>query len=323
MKAMIRDTYGPPAQLRLADIDPPEIGAGDVLIRVHAAGVDQAVWHLVTGLPYLARLGGFGVRRPKNRVPGADVAGRVEAVGRDVTTLRPGDEVFGTCDGAFAEYARAAADAVVPKPADVTFEQAASVPTSACAALQALRDKGRVQAGQRVLVIGAGGGVGSFAVQLAVAMGAEVTGVCSAGKADLVRSLGATEVVDYTRTDVTTGERRFDVIVDIAGHRPLRRLRRVLNRHGRLVIVGSEGGGRWIQGMDRQLRAIALSPFVSQHLGTLISAERSEDLRHLAELMAAGTVVPAVDRTFPLADLPAAIQTLRNGQVRGKVVVVP
>lgn len=323
MKAMIRDTYGPPDQLRLADVDRPAIGAGDVLIRVHAAGVDQGVWHLVTGLPYLARLAGFGMRRPKNPVPGADVAGTVEAVGDQVTTLRPGDEVFGTCGGAFAEYARAAADSVVLKPAAVTFSQAAAVPTSACAALQALRDKGRVQAGQRVLVTGAGGGVGSFAVQLAVAMGAEVTGVCSAGKADLVRSLGAAEVIDYARTDVTAGPARFDVILDIAGHRPLRRLRRVLTRRGRLVLVGSEGGGRWIQGMDRQLRAIALSPFVGQHFGTLISSERADDLRHLAELMAAGTVVPAVDRTFPLADLPEAIQSLRNGQVRGKAVVVP
>lgn len=317
MKAMVRDTYCSPDALRLSDIDKPVAGDDDVLVRVHAAGVDQGVWHLVTGLPYVVRIAGL----PKSRVPGLDVAGRVEAVGRNVTRFRPGDEVFGTCGGSFAEYACAREDRLAGKPANVTFEQAAAVPTSAVAALQGLRDRGQVRAGQRVLVIGAGGGVGTFAVQLAKALGADVTGVCGTTKTELVRSIGADDVIDYTREDFADGARRYDLILDTAGRRSLSRLRRALTPRGTLVIVGGEGGGRWLQGTDRQLRALLLAPFVRQRLRALMSAEREEDLRHCGELIEAGKVTPIVDRTYPLSEVPEAIRYLREGHARGKVVI--
>ncbi|MEU7893490.1 NAD(P)-dependent alcohol dehydrogenase [Nonomuraea sp. NPDC049152] len=320
MKAMVRETYCSPDLLRLADIDQPDVGDDDVLVRVRAAGVDQGVWHLVTGLPYLSRLSG-GLRKPRARVPGQDVAGRVEAVGRNVTRFRPGDEVYGTCDGSFAEYACAREDRLAPKPANLTFEQAAAVPASALAALQALRDRGSVQAGQKVLITGAGGGVGTYAVQLAKAFGANVTGVCGTTKTDLVRSLGADDVVDYTREDFTEGTRRYDLILDAAGHRSLSRLRRALTRTGTLVIIGSEGGGRWLQGTDRQLRSLLLSPFVRQRLRALLSTPRQEDLRTLTELIETGRITPAVDRTYSLDQLPEAVRHLRNGHAAGKVVI--
>ncbi|MFI6799427.1 NAD(P)-dependent alcohol dehydrogenase [Streptosporangium canum] len=321
MKAMVRDAYCSPDALRLGDIDKPVAGDDDVLVRVHAAGVDQGVWHLVTGLPYVVRVAGFGLLRPGSRVPGLDVAGRVEAVGRNVTRFRPGDEVFGTCGGSFAEYACAREDRLAGKPANVTFEQAAAVPASAVAALQGLRDRGQVRAGQRVLVIGAGGGVGTFAVQLAKALGADVTGVCGTTKTDLVRSIGADDVIDYTREDFADGARRYDLILDTAGRRPLSRLRRALTPRGTLVIVGGEGGGRWLQGTDRQLRALLLAPFVRQRLRVLMSAEREEDLRYCGELIEAGEVTPIVDRTYPLSEVPEAIRYLRGGHARGKVVI--
>lgn len=321
MKAMVRDAYCSPDALRLGDIDKPVAGDDDVLVRVHAAGVDQGVWHLVTGLPYVVRVAGFGLLRPGSRVPGLDVAGRVEAVGRNVTRFRPGDEVFGTCGGSFAEYACAREDRLAGKPANVTFEQAAAVPASAVAALQGLRDRGQVRAGQRVLVIGAGGGVGTFAVQLAKALGADVTGVCGTTKTDLVRSIGADDVIDYTREDFADGARRYDLILDTAGRRPLPRLRRALTPRGTLVIVGGEGGGRWLQGTDRQLRALLLAPFVRQRLRVLMSAEREEDLRYCGELIEAGEVTPIVDRTYPLSEVPEAIRYLRGGHARGKVVI--
>ncbi|OUC95483.1 NAD(P)-dependent alcohol dehydrogenase [Streptosporangium minutum] len=321
MKAMVRDAYCSPDALRLGDIDKPVAGDDDVLVRVHAAGVDQGVWHLVTGLPYVVRIGGFGLLRPGSRVPGLDVAGRVEAVGRNVTRFRPGDEVFGTCGGSFAEYACAREDRLARKPANVTFEQAAAVPASAVAALQGLRDRGQVRAGQRVLVIGAGGGVGTFAVQLAKAFGADVTGVCGTTKTDLVRSIGADDVIDYTREDFADGARRYDLILDTAGRRSLSRLRRALTPRGTLVIVGGEGGGRWLQGTDRQLRALLLAPFVRQRLRALMSAEREEDLRYCGELIEAGKVTPIVDRTYPLSEVPEAIRYLRGGHARGKVVI--
>src|ERR1700733_5892251 len=255
MQAIVQDHYGPAQDvLRLEEIDRPTIGDGEVLLRVHAAGVDRGVGHLMTGLPYPVRLAGFGVRAPKDRVRGREVAGSVEAVGPGVTTLAAGDKVFGISEGSFAGYARAKADKLAPLPGGLTFEQAAAVPVSALTALQAVRDHGRVRAGQKVLVIGASGGVGTFAVQIAKAYGAEVTGVCSTAKMDLVRSVGADHVIDYTRGGIADGAQRYDGIIDIGGNRPLRQLRAALTRRGTLVIVGGETGGRWLGGFDRSLR---------------------------------------------------------------------
>ena len=321
MKAIVQDEYGSADVLRFEDVDRPAVGDDDVLIRVHAAGVDPGVWHLMTGLPYMIRLG-YGLRKPKTRVRGVDVAGRVEAVGRDVTRFRPGDEVFGTSySGTFAEYAGARQDRFALKPANLTFEQAAAVPISACTALHALRDKGGVQPGQDVLIIGAAGGIGSFAVQLAKAFGANVTGVCSTAKADLVRAIGADDVIDYTRDDFADGTRHFDLILDMAGRRSLSHLRRALAPTGTLVIVGGEGGGRWLGGFDRSFRASMLSPFVRQRLSMLISTERQEDLQLLSELIEAGKVTPVIDRTYALSEAPEAIRYLAEGHPRGKVVV--
>lgn len=321
MKAIVQDRYGSPDVLELREIDRPVMGDDDLLVRVHAAAVDPGVWHLMTGLPYLARVMGFGFRRPKVRVRGMDVAGRVEAVGGNVTRFKPGDEVFGTCDGAFAEYASARQDSFAPKPANLTFEQAAAVPVSACTALKGLREAGRVQPGQKVLIIGAGGGVGTFAVQLAKAFGAEVTGVCGTTKADLVRSIGADDVIDYTREDFADRARHYDLILDTAGNRPLSHLRRALTPRGTLVIVGGERGGRWIGGNDRQLRALMLAPFVGQRLRGLFSMPCAEDLRLLRELIEAGKITPVIDRTYPLGEVPEAIRYLEKGHTRGKVVI--
>jgi len=321
MQAITQDRYGEAGDvLRLEEIARPAIGDEDVLLRVHAAGVDQGVWHLMTGLPYPVRLA-CGIRAPKTRVRGREVAGRVEATGSAVTALRVGDEVFGIADGSFAQYASARPGKLAPKPANLTFAQAAAVPVSALTALQAVRDRGRVQAGQKVLVIGASGGVGTFAVQIAKAAGAEVTGVSSTAKLDLVRSLGADHVIDYTRDDITAGGHRYDVILDTGGHRPLSELRRALTPRGTLVIVGSETGGRWLGGSDRQLRALILSPFTSQRLTTLICSENTQDLRALTELIESGQVRPVIDRTYPLSQIPQAIQYLRDGHAQGKVVV--
>ena len=271
MKAIVRDEYGSPDVLELRDIDIPEIADDEVLVRVHAAGVGRDVWHVMTGLPYPIRLAGYGLRAPKNPVIGSDVAGVVEAVGKDVTRFQPGDEVFGIGKGSFAEYARAREDKLAPKPANLTFEQAAVVAISGLTALQALRDHGQVAPGQEVLIIGASGGVGTFAVQIAKAFGAHVTGVCSTTKVEMVRSIGADHVIDYTREDFAEGERRYDLILDIGGNSSLARLRRALTPEGTLVIVGGEGGGRWLGGTDRQLRATMLSPFVGQKLGTFVA----------------------------------------------------
>ncbi|PWK64009.1 NADPH:quinone reductase-like Zn-dependent oxidoreductase [Streptomyces sp. CG 926] len=320
MKAIVQDIYGPPEVLRTEDVERPVPRRGEVLVRVHAAGVDQGVWHLMAGKPYAVRAVS-GLRRPRTRVRGMDVAGVVEAVGPDVTRFRPGDEVYGNCSGSFAEYARAKEGTLAPKPAGLGFEQAAAVPVSACTALGAVRDSGQVKAGQRVLVLGASGGVGSFTVQVAKAYGAHVTGVCSTAKTDLVRSLGADEVLDYTQEDPVDGSRRYDVILDIAGNRPIARLRRALTPRGTLAIVGGEGGGNWIGGNQRQLGAMLLSPFVGHRLrahGTLV---RSRDLEALTELIEAGSVTPALDRIYPLAEVPDAIRYLRDGHVRGKVAI--
>jgi NADPH:quinone reductase-like Zn-dependent oxidoreductase len=321
MKAIVQDTYGSAEVLELGDVDRPVVGDDDLLIRVHAAGVDTGVWHLMTGLPYLLRLFGYGLRAPKVRVRGREVAGRVEAVGKNVTQFQPGDEVFGTCEGSFAEYATAREDKVARKPSNLTFDQAAALPVSASTALQGLRDAGQVRPGQQVLIIGAAGGVGSFAVQLAKAFGAEVTGVCSTTKMDLVRSIGADDVIDYTREDFANGSRRYDLILDTAGNRPLSQLRRALTPKGTLVIVGGEGGGRWLGGFDRSLRALALSPFVSQKLCGFTLKENSANLRTVGEYVEAGKLTPVIDRTYALSEVPKAIQYREGGHARGKVVV--
>ncbi len=321
MRAVVQDRYGaePEDVLRVAEIGRPTIGDDEVLVRVHAASVDRGTWHLMAGLPYPIRLAGFGVRRPKYANPGRCLAGTVEAVGAAVAGLAAGDEVYGTCNGSFAEYVTARTGKLAPKPATLTFEQAAAVPISAVTALQGLRDRGRVRPGHEVLIIGASGGVGTFAVQIAKAFGAEVTGVCSTGKVDLVRSLGADHVIDYT-TDEDDGH-RYDVVLDTGGHRSLSRLRRSLTRRGTLVIVGSETGGRWLGGFDRAIRAVLLSPFVRQTLVPLASSENADDLVVLTELIRSGRVTPVVDRTYPLDEAAAAIRHMQDGQARGKVVV--
>ncbi|XAS68814.1 NAD(P)-dependent alcohol dehydrogenase [Micrococcaceae bacterium Sec5.7] len=321
MKAIVQDVYGSEDVLELRDIEKPAVGDNDVLISVCAAGVDQGVWHLMAGLPYLTRLVGFGLKKPKSRIRGRDVAGRVESVGGNVTQFRAGDEVFGTCEGSFAEYVCAREDKLVPKPANLTFEQAAAVPISAVTALQGLRDCGAVQPGQKVLVIGAAGGVGAFAVQLAKAFGAEVTGVCSTSKVELVSSIGADSVIDYTRDDFAEKGVRYDLILDTAGNRSLTRLRHALTPKGTLVIVGGEVGGRWFGGIERLLRAAMLSLFVGQKLCGLISVERREDLAYLTQLIEAGTVRPVIDKTYSLGDAAAAIQYVHEGRAHGKVVV--
>ena len=321
MKAIVQDRFGPADGLELRDIETPEIGASEVLVRVHAAGVDRGVWHVMTGLPYPIRLAGYGFRAPKVGVPGTDLAGVVTAVGTDVSQFAPGDEVFGTGIGTYAEFARAREDQLAAKPATLSFEQAAALPVSGVTALQALRDRGAVQPGEHVLVIGASGGVGTFAVQLAKAFGAQVTGVCSTTKVDLVRSLGADHVVDYNREDFAATGARYDLILDIGGNASLSRLRRALTPKGRLVIVGGETSGRWLGGSDRQVRAMVLSMFVGQKLGTFIASVKQEDLLVLAQLAEAGQLRPAVDRTFALAEAPKAIGHVEEGHARGKVVV--
>ncbi len=322
MTAIVQDMYGRAEDvLRLEEIDRPGIGPDEVLVRVAAAGVDRGVWHLMTGLPYPVRLAGYGVRAPKTRVRGREVAGRVEAVGEKVTIWRPGAEVFGVAEGSFAEYARARADKLAPKPANLTFEQAAGVAVSALVALQAVRDRAEVQPGQKVLIIGASGGVGTFAVQIAKSFGADVTGVCSTSKMDLVRSIGADQVVDYTLEDVVDGSRRYDVILDTGGNRSLTSLRRGLTPRGTLVIIGSETSGRWLGGSDRQLRALILSPFVGQRMRTVLASENAADLIALTELIESGRLTPVIDRTFPLSQTPAAIGYLNEGRARGKVVI--
>ncbi len=323
MKAVVQDVYGSADTLRFGDIEVPVIGGDDVLVRVRAAGVDPGVWHLMTGHPYLVRLMGMGVRRPKVRVRGRDLSGVVETVGSRVTRFRPGDEVYGvTTVGSFAEYARSREIDLTHKPVNLTFEQAAAVPVSGITALQGLRDVGRVQPGQHVLVIGAAGGVGSFAVQLARAFGARVTGMCSTGKIDLVRSIGAEDVIDYTREEVDARGPQFDLIIDTAGRRPLSLLRRALTPHGTLAIVGGEGGGRWLGGFDRQiLQAPVRSVFSDQRLRAVVAKDRTEDLEYLTTLIENGKVTPVIDRTFPLREAPEAIRYLAQGHPGGKIVV--
>jgi len=320
MKAIVQDEYGPVDVLKMMDIEVPVPGDDDVLVRVHSAGVEIGVWHVMAGKPYLLRIMGFGLRKPKVAVRGRDVAGVVEAVGKNVTRFRPGDEVFGTADGSFAEYASAPEARLAPKPGNVTFEQAAAVPISGGTALQGLR-KGNIRSGQKVLIVGASGGVGSFAVQIAKAFGAEVTGVSSTEKMDFVRSLGADDLIDYTRENFADGTRHWDLILDTGGRRSLSDLRRALTPKGTLVIVGGEGGGNWLGGFDRNLRSGLVSMFVPQRMTMLASKELGEDFDALRELIEAGKVRPVIDRTYPLSEAPDAIRHLEEGHPRGKVVI--
>nr|BFE57108.1 NAD(P)-dependent alcohol dehydrogenase [Dactylosporangium thailandense] len=316
MRAIVRQRYGDPLEIR--ETPSPAPGPREVLVEVRAAGVDQGVWHVATGLPYAVRAAGFGLRRPRRPILGLDLAGVVAAVGPEVTGLRVGDEVFGTGDGTYAELAVSTEQRLARKPEPVSFAQAATVAGSGVAALQGLRDAGRLRPGQRVLILGAGGGVGSFAVQIARILGAEVTGVCSAAKADLVRSLGAAHVIDYA-TGEPTG--RWDLVLDTGGGRTLRALRHLLTPAGTLVIVGGEVGGKWLQGTDRQLRAGLLNGFTRQRLTGLLSKATAPRLETLAAWMASGALTPVVDRTFPFAEAASALDYLRAGHPRGKVAL--
>ena len=322
MKAIVQDRYGDADVLEFRDVEEPAPAENDVLVRVRAAGAGPDVWHIMTGKPYMARPV-LGLRRPKVRIRGWDVAGTVEAVGSAVTEFGPGDEVMGEAQrGSFAELTVAPADKLVRKPERLTFEQAAAVPVSGTTAIQALRDKGHVQPGQSVLVIGAGGGVGTFTVQIAKAMGAKVTGVASTSKLDLLRSIGADDVIDYTREDFTDGSRTWDVIVDTAGRRPLRKVRRALTPKGTLVIVGGDGGGPWTGGFFKgMLRGPILSMFVGQKLSWIGAKTTKEDLQALSELIEAGKVTPVVDRTFDLVEAAGAVRYLAEGHPAGKIVV--
>jgi NADPH:quinone reductase-like Zn-dependent oxidoreductase len=319
MKAIVQHRYGSPNVLRYKDIDKPVVSDGEVLVRTHAAAVNIGDWHLLRGVPYVMRLV-VGLRKPKREIPGTDVAGRVEAVGGHVKQLRPGDEVFGWCEGAFAEYACAPENNFLPKPANLTFEQAAAVGDSAFTALNAVRDQGKVQPGHEVLINGASGGVGTFAVQIAKSFGARVTGVCSTRNIDLVRSIGADHVVDYTREDFAQSGQRYDVMLDVVGSRSLPDCRKVLTARGTYVLVGVLDLGRWF-GLARQLKVLALSPFVRQKMRVFIVRHNREDLVALKELVEAEKVTPVVDRRYELSAVPEALQHQGEGHPQGKIVI--
>ena len=323
MKAIVQEAYGSPDVLEFRDIDKPAIGPNDVLVRVRAAGVNPADWAIVGGLPYIARPL-YGMGKPKNPVRGTDVAGEVEAVGASVTRFRPGDEVFGWSGhlgGAFAEYASVSEDALVTKPAKFTFEQAAAVPMAGTVALLAVRDHGKVQAGQKVLINGASGGIGSFAVQIAKSLGAEVTGVCSTKNMDLVRSIGADHVIDYTKVDFTRTGQRYDFILDNVANRSLSDLRRALTPKGTLVPNGGGFDHRWMASGGRLIRAKVSFAFGNQHVLTFIASPKQENLAVLSEFLEAGKVIPVIDRTYPFSEVPEAIRYLGNGHARGKLVI--
>jgi NADPH:quinone reductase-like Zn-dependent oxidoreductase len=321
MRAIVQESYGAADVLRYGQTDRPEISEDEVLVRVHAAGLDRGTWHLMAGRPYLLRVIGFGFHRPKNPVAGIDVAGTVAAVGSAVTTFAVGDEVFGMSRGAFAEYAPVLATKLARKPANLSFEEAAVVPLSAGTALQALCDSGHVQPGQKVLILGASGGVGSYAVQLAKALGAEVTGVSSTAKLDLLRALGADHVLDYSRDDFADGMHQYDLIIDVGGNPSLSRLRRALTARGTAVVVGGEEGGRLTGGFGRSLRAPVFSTVLRRRLTMLASQERGSDLDRLSSYLVAGTVRPTIDRVYSLEQVPAAMRHLESGAVRGKVAI--
>ena len=314
MRAILQDAYGTSDVWRVGETAVPEYSEKEVLVKVEAAGLDRGTWHLMTGLPYLGRLA-FGLRKPKNPVPGRDLAGTVAAVGASVTRFAVGDAVYGIGSGSFAEYAVAVEDKLARAPANLTSSQAAAVPISGMTAMRALKDAGRLAKSQRVLIIGASGGVGTYAVQLAKALGSHVTGVCSTPKIDLVRSLGADRVIDYTRDDFADGKERYDLILDIGGDSSLSRLRRALSPKGTLVIVGGEGGGK-LTGMGRQLQALVVSPFLRQRLTMLVPKEHYSDLEELTAYIEAGTVTPNIDRTYPLDQAADAMQQLTAGKAR-------
>jgi NADPH:quinone reductase-like Zn-dependent oxidoreductase len=320
MRAIVQDSYGTDDVWRVAEVDRPEIADNEVLVKVEAAGLDRGTWHMMTGQPYLGRLA-FGLRKPKTIVPGLDLAGTVVAVGASVTRFGIGDEVYGIGRGAYAEYAAAREDKLARKPSNLTFEQAAVAPVSGLTAIQAVHDVGRVAAGQRVLIVGASGGVGSYAVQIAKAAGADVTGVSSTAKTDLVRSLGADHVIDYTQADFADGSTRYDLILDIGGNSTLSRLRRALSPTGTLVIVGGEGGGKLGGGINRQFRALALSMFVRQRLTMKVPKENYADLERLTDLIEASSVTPSIDRAYPLDQAAEAMRHLAAGKARGKIAV--
>ena len=323
MTAIAQHVYGPDPEAVLCpeEVATPTMGADEMLVRVHAASVDRGTWHILAGLPYPIRLAGFGLREPKHLNPGRAFSGTVEAVGADAAGVEVGDEVFGECDGAFAPHVRAKTAKLSVKPGNASFEEAATMPISGVTALQAVRDQAQVKAGDKVLVIGASGGVGSFAVQIAKAFGAEVTGVCSTAKVDFVRSLGADDVIDYSRTELAGAALRFDAVLDIGGNGRLSDLRRLLTPRGTLVIVGGETSGRLLGGSGRQVRAMLLSPFVSQKLGTFISSTNEADLSALRELVVSGQVRPVIDRTYSLAEAAAAVRYVIDGRASGKVVI--
>jgi NADPH:quinone reductase-like Zn-dependent oxidoreductase len=333
MKAIVQNRYGSPDVLELREVDEPAVDDHEMLVRVRAASVHADVWHVMRGVPYVLRIMGAGVRAPKNLVPGTDLAGRVESVGRNVTRFRQGDEVFGQSlvanlwrhGGAFAEYAAVPEARFEPKPADLTFEQAAAVPTSGSLAMQGVRDEGRVQADDRVLINGAGGAVGTFAVQLAKAYGADVTGVDAAGKLDLIRSIGADRVLDYAKEDFTRSGERYDVILDIAGNHPWPDIRRAITPEGTFVLIGHDqygaAGHRWFGSLGRFAKLMAASPFVSQLHPFRGARDPGDRLTVLKELIEAGKITPVIDRTFPLSEVPEAIRYLESGKATGKVVI--
>ncbi len=334
MKAIVQERYGSADVLELREIDRPTAGDDEVLVRVRAASLHPDVWHAVKGVPFVLRVMGSGLRKPKNGVPGTDLAGHVESVGRNVTRFKPGDEVFGLSvlanlwrnGGAYAEYATVPEARLQLKPAELTFEQAAAVPTSGSLAVQAVRDEGRVRSGQRVLINGAGGAVGSFAVQLAKAYGADVTGVDAPGKLDMLRSIGADRVIDYTQEDFTESGERYDVVLDIAGTRPWSAVKRALNPDGTYVLIGHDqygaSGHRWFGSLGRFFKLMVISPFVS-HLHPFRGTKDPGDrLVVLKELIEAGKITPVIDRTFPLSEVPEAIRYLESGQTQGKIVII-
>ena len=324
MKAIVRDNYGSPDVLELEDLNKPEPGDDGVLLRVLATSVNPADWHILRGDPYFARLQ-LGLRKPKDKVLGCDVAGRVESVGKNVTTFRPGDEVFGSPFmrgfGAFAKYLCVSEDLLAPKPATVSFEQAAAVPLAGLTALQGLRDHGRIKPGHKVLIVGASGGVGTFAVQIAKSFDAEVTGVCSTRNVEMVRSLGADHVIDYTRVDFTQRGQKFDLIFQLAGKRSPSECRRALVSGGTLVLSSGESEGRWIGPVGRIIKALVLSPFVREKMASFTVKPNKEDLLFLRQLIEAGKLAPVIDRTYPLTEVPEALRYLEEGHARGKVVI--
>jgi NADPH:quinone reductase-like Zn-dependent oxidoreductase len=324
MKAVVYTRFGPPDVLEIRDVKKPAPNDDQVLVKVRAAAVNPLDWHFIRGTPYIMRLMMVGLRKPKDPRVGVDYAGTVEAVGKNVTQFKPGDAVFGNRSGAFAEYVCARSDrAIVLKPANLTFEQAAGIPVAALTALQGLRDKGKVEPGQKVLINGASGGVGTFAVQIAKSFGADVTGVCSTRNLDLVRSIGADHVIDYTKEDFSKGAERYDVILDNVGTQPLSGFRRVLKPKGICVLIGGGGPneGKWVGPMSRPIKAMLISPFISQKIGMMMAQGNKDDLNILADLMQSGKVTPVIDRTYPLSEIREAIRYLEAGHARGKVII--